>query len=278
MLSRSLRRGVTIIDWLVVIILTLLIATFSLAAANQQRDMAKLIGCASHLNQIGQAMLRYAADNNGDFPRGLYDSASADHPVAYTHFDAKCAADEKYDPMYSKSGPGPNDVTAGVFRLIQTQHLAPDLFLCPGVALPSTRPARIDPATQCNFSDPAQLNYSFANPYPDDDAAHDGYAFDNRLPSDFALAADLNPGCDALMKIGPLASPKEIQGINSTNHNGFGQNVLFADSHVELHNDPFCSGKHRDNIYTFGRGTGNGVVGSPVGPNDSILLPTATQK
>jgi hypothetical protein len=270
---------VTITDVLVATVLILLIATFSLAAANHQKDVANLVSCASHLHQIGLALFQYAGDNNGDFPRGLYDIATADKPVAFTHVDAKAGSDEKCDAMYSKSGPGPNDVTAGPFRLIQLKLADPKLFLCLAVELPATQPAiKLDPSNQSNFTDLTQFNYSFANPYPNQDAATAGYELHAPFKPDFALAADLNPGVDALTKTGPMASKEEIKTINSPNHQGYGQNILFGDDHVEVDTRPFCSGPHHDNIYTFGAGNGAGIIGSPDGPEDSILLPTANQK
>ena len=71
-----------------------------------------------------------------------------------------------------------------------------------------------------------------------------------------------------------------MKKVNSKNHNGEGENVLFADGHVELAQNPFV-GVERDNIYTYGKSGktsgGEGIVGSPAHDKDSILLPTAKQ-
>jgi prepilin-type processing-associated H-X9-DG protein len=131
--------------------------------------------------------------------------------------------------------------------------------------------------TRTNFTGLTDLSYSFANPYPNDDAVKAGYKWINPRPQEFVLAADLNPGVDELTKTGPAAPRDDIHKINSPNHLGDGQNALFSDGHVEFDPNPFW-GVNRDNIYTFGVGDGAGIIGSPVGPDDSILLPTATQK
>jgi prepilin-type processing-associated H-X9-DG protein len=65
---------------------------------------------------------------------------------------------------------------------------------------------------------------------------------------------------------------------NSANHNRDGQNILYGDGHVAWESSPFV-GVERDNVYTYGdsgtKSGGTGIVGSAVGPNDSVLLPTA---
>jgi prepilin-type processing-associated H-X9-DG protein len=69
---------------------------------------------------------------------------------------------------------------------------------------------------------------------------------------------------------------------NSTNHDQDGQNVLFADGHVDFDNNPFV-GIQKDCIYTqsditgtstSGTGSTTSVVASPSSANDSVLLPT----
>jgi prepilin-type processing-associated H-X9-DG protein len=79
-----------------------------------------------------------------------------------------------------------------------------------------------------------------------------------------------------------------MKDANTLNHNGDGQNVLYADGHVEFQNTPFCgmlrnagdsSPRFRDNIYTYGAGSraspGVGVRGAPADALDSVLLPTS---
>jgi prepilin-type processing-associated H-X9-DG protein len=91
----------------------------------------------------------------------------------------------------------------------------------------------------------------------------------------------MNPGIDALIKV-PLAAGEDAIAIgNSPNHGGDGQNVLYGDGHVEFQGSPYV-GVERDNIYTYGD-SGTEFTRTrrrrhrrrSVGPNDSILLPTA---
>jgi prepilin-type processing-associated H-X9-DG protein len=275
----------TLIDLLIVIFLILVISTFSLAQLGHNRETAYRVKCASNLKNIGLAVMMYANDNRGSYPSGLYDIGSADKPTAFTNPNAQLAPNETGDTMYCKAGPGPNDVTAAMFRLIQTEDIAPDVFLCPTVqSAAKNKPAKIDPKASCNFADVSQLDYSFANPYPSQEAIAKGYKLDNTLSAEFAVAADMNPGVPELTKIQPDAPQGEIRKINSKNHGGDGQNVLYADGHVMFVQTPYY-GVHRDNIYTYGNsgmddnkkvlGAGDGVVGSPDDADDSVLLPTA---
>lgn len=56
---------------------------------------------------------------------------------------------------------------------------------------------------------------------------------------------------------------------NSRNHEGDGQNVLYADGHVSWETSPTC-GIGQDNVYTNKNGQ---VMASPVDRTDAVLLP-----
>jgi prepilin-type processing-associated H-X9-DG protein len=105
------------------------------------------------------------------------------------------------------------------------------------------------------------------------------------LTSDFAIAADMNPGPPGVVAVAPNSTRAQMAQANTRNHNGDGQNVLYADGHVEFQNTPFCGmlrGRtpatgYRDNVYTHGAGfagaPGVGVMGAAADPLDSVLLP-----
>jgi hypothetical protein len=118
--------------------------------------------------------------------------------------------------------------------------------------------------------------------YPSSATAKLGYRWDNRLSSDFALAADLNPGVgggqDVTLPVDRNASSSIMKRANSPNHNGVGQDVMYGDGHVSWEFDPFVGVNH-DNVYTVSGSTDGTVttskviVGSPNWPGDSVLLP-----
>lgn len=272
-------------DLLIVSAVLLFAGGFVVLLAEKVDTTQNRVRCASNLRMIGQAMLLYANENRGALPRARYDPAKADHPVAFTNPKPELTEDEKTQnvrPTFCAAGPAPNDITAAVFLLVLTQDITPEVFICPTArAIATTQPSHnVDTKTDCNFSEPGQLDYSFMNFYPSESTVDQGYKVDYTNPAEFAVAADINPGVDELLTTTKNADAEAMKKINSPNHEGDGENVLYADGHVEFQQQPFC-GMDRDNIYTYGKSGetsgGDGIIGSPTNEKDSVLLPTAKQ-
>ena len=97
------------------------------------------------------------------------------------------------------------------------------------------------------------------------------------------MAADLNPGNANganVLAITAASSRAQVQQANSHNHGQEGQNILFADGHVEFDANPFA-GLNQDNIYCRGVGGPDAaktdLVNSPKDGSDSVLLPVEGQ-
>ena len=244
-------------------------------------DGSGRVKCASNLRQVGQAIQLYANVNKGKLPRTVYDGQGG-APTFYTGVDAA-------DP-FGPGGPGPNDVTAALFLLVRSVDIGTEPFTCPQAAvgkpwdLGGKRKDRVS-----NFPGRQFIGYGFNNPYPTAAAVAAGLKLDYTLTSDFALAADISPGPPTVVSVKPNSPRREMSRANSPNHKGDGQNVLYADGHVEFQNTPFCgmlrhvppAKPFRDNIYTYGAGFGGaagvGVVGAGVDPLDSVVLPYAPE-
>ena len=232
------------------------------------------VKCGSNLRQIGQSMRQYALDNDGDFPRTRYDPSDPT-PRFFTGVMAS-------DP-FGEDGPAANDVTAAWFHLLRESDLTAEIFICPtdADAEPMAFGGGKGRRAYSNFAGRRFLGYSMANPYPPADV--EGFAWDSRLPSTFALGGDLNPGTAAPLLTTAVDAPnKAMKRVNSPNHGGEGQNVLFADGSVRFVQSPF-EGALKDNVYTAGPAAkmnelppiGVAVVSPPLAALDSILLPTA---
>ena len=241
------RRGFTLIEILVVIAIIGVLLALLLPALEKVREQANVLRCASNLSQLGVTLAIYSNDHHGQYPRTIYDPAA---PL--------CAGTGASAPNpFGAGGPQANDLTAPLFLLIRLQQMPAKMFNEPYTDELNNQPDPAkDPSTRSNFTDYGNnLGYSYANPYPSHNAVSAGYQFTNRLNPAFALAADQNPGTGG--------------GKNSRNHEGRGQNVLFADYHVEWKTSPFC-GVNGDDIYTNKSGA---VMASPVDATDSVLLP-----
>ena len=245
-LPRFNQAGFSLIELLVVIGLIGVLMAFLLPALEKARESALKIKCASNIRQVGISLVLYANENHGNYPRTTYIPGAplteGTNPAAVDPFKA--------------GGVQPNDVTAALFLLIRTQDVLPQIFICP---YNDVNVFGADQATnirsRSNFTDYTKnLGYSYANPYPDKAAVAAGYALNSQISPRFVLAADLNPG---------------LLDDNTKNHEDEGQNVLYADGHVEWQRDALC-GMNKDNIY---RTRGGAVSGSPGDAMDTILLP-----
>lgn len=245
-LARRLARGFTVIEVLVVIAIIGVLLAILLPSLEVAREHANTVRCASNLSQIGLALSIYSNDNQGNFPRTIY------QPDGPLNVDTGAASADPFVP----GGPSPNDTSAPMFLLMRNQALPPALFADPYNDEIEYSPEPANLATHSNFTDwRKSLAYSYADPYPSTAAAAAGYRFSNNRNPTFPVMADMNPGT------GP--------GQNSRNHERDGQNVLFADQHVEYERTTRC-GINNDENYVNRAGV---VQASPVDGTDTVLLP-----
>jgi hypothetical protein len=288
------KHAFTLIDLVIVIAAAAILLFVGLCSKHLGDEVANRVRCAANLKSIGQALLLYANENRGSFPRTRYDLPTTDKPVFGTPYEAHpdLGAQAKTEPFAKDAAPEastrpqPNDVTAAIYLLMRTQDITSNEFVCPSTTQThwdfggGTNDALSWTNWNGNAGIRAHLSYSMQNPYASQAAAREGFKFNSGLGREFALVTDMNPGTDALLAMTPTSTPQQLRAGNSLNHQQDGQNVLFGDGRVQFSPTPFA-GADEDNIFTYGpSGTnkpkgGDGIVGSPTGPNDCIVLPTA---
>jgi hypothetical protein len=281
----------SIVSAVVGLVVLVVVVGYLLLVIRAMRERDNLANCAARLHQIGLAIVLYQNDNNQAYPQTIYGRGKDPTPTWGTPYRNNASLGPLAHPDASPfAGPAmadANDITASLFLLQRQEKLEPAIFVCPSTD-----------AEPWDFGGSPNTAQSWSNWTPDGLQKHLSYSYVNNFVSDaglgrgfdrtlrdaaFAVMSDMNPGGTGVLAVTQSTDPLTMQGANSQNHRGRGQNVLFGDNHAAWRVNPFC-GVEGDNIFTAGgpevkgsnsgRGTAS-LYGSPVSSSDSVLLPTA---
>lgn len=95
------RKAFTLLELLAVIFIIAIVAAILFPTINRAHDGSNRVKCGSNIRQIGQALMLYANENKGNYPRTFY---KADAPLVFSS-DATNSASPR-DPFGDKGLPG----------------------------------------------------------------------------------------------------------------------------------------------------------------------------
>jgi prepilin-type processing-associated H-X9-DG protein len=259
------RAAFMLLELLVVIAIIVLLIAILLPCLSAAKEGSYKSRCASNLNQIGKGFATYQGET-GSLP--LQPPPTAAKFGKWVYPITPAAAPATNDPIAFSFTPNAGGIypeagspLANPWLLVLTRRATPALFICPSdpkrpsaADTDSGPPLSATPRKYLDFGESQSLkaetnSYGFAYPWTAAMAPPVPWwraAFDSSMP----LAADVGPSMSP-----PLDDPTAPPGSrpsNSKNHGGLGQNVVFADGHVDFsrtNNVGFAG----DNIYSANR-------------------------
>jgi len=231
-------------------ILLCVLAIFLLPTGGTSKTLAYRSSCAANLRGIMNSMIIYAAQNNEQFPIVTYApySPALNNPSATATYSSSTDAINAY---YRAPYPQAGSVTANTW-ILAIEGMSPKLFICKSDPYVTGPAELINSAGRYynNFQNDKQLSYSFAYPWKSDGTV--GKWWTNTSDASLPLAADMAPEQNTGKPqriLNPTSRPADIKTWSSGNHDGDGQNVAFADVHVDYVKTPLV-GQNNDNIWT----------------------------
>lgn len=264
---------------IVVIVAASVIAAALVVSKLGHGGLGRRSTCSNNLRSIVQAMTIYAQMNAHAFPAvmpphrpGTYENViAADVGDANQAFDVPDLLSKYYPSVKMKRSACAQrgSPSACLWLLVATGQITPKTFICPQDPFAAKAGPCVwfyDADSDRLFVDNFGLNrhgkpmpsgaesYSIADPWR---GVRMASYWNDGGGSDIPIACDMAPSKDmrakGKLKRDPAAArrgPKDYRLFNSSNHNGDGQNVAFADDHVSFHTDPFA-GQNGDNIFTW---------------------------
>jgi hypothetical protein len=216
--------------------------------------------CTANLGQICKAMLVYSAGNENKFPTV---PLGRGHIVGEDQTVDNIMLNAEENPFTDLAPDGNRSISQNLWLLVRDNYIQPELVLCPGVRKQpkinmserDQRTGKIGPKCYVDFQwkkPDGTISYSFVQPWSKFTNGHStAKTWHADLDSRVVIGADANNGSQPDFKADslPLRYKDMKQFVNSTNHSGDGQNVLYGDGHARFEKSAYV-GINGDNIYT----------------------------
>jgi hypothetical protein len=231
-------------------VILFVIATY-FPIAGHMRQQSWQTACNAQLQRIGSGLLSYRGDNKGQMPM-----------VATAVGDPWWKVGQKPDSSVNQSN------TRHIYLLVRNGYVKPAEFICPAAKKVSKKTIeKIQTAQLHDFPGRQFVNYSFM--------IRCSKPADMQSSGRCIVMSDMNPLFENMKEESEqfkLEVSDQLKKLNSTNHSGRGQNVLFEDGSAGFNCSRFV-GENDDDIFTLQNTTLYQGNETPASHADAFVAP-----
>jgi prepilin-type N-terminal cleavage/methylation domain-containing protein/prepilin-type processing-associated H-X9-DG protein len=269
-ISQRVSIGFTLIELLVVVAIIAMLISILLPSLGKAKEMANRAHCSANLSGLTKSLNVYAAMNEDQYPTVLADAANPATAFSNSLATGVGFSTDAYatrqDMFVAKRG-----VPMACMWLMTLEGSAPPkMFLCKSDKWVTAPATTISGGKYVeNFQQADQFSFSIAFPWSGS-GGRAGY-WKNTIDAQMPVMSDMAPlsGDAGVLTTSPQGSSLAL--YTSPNHEQKGQNVAFADAHVEWTTSPYV-GRSQDNIWTIkvgGTETATSLNALPAGVTNS---------